>query len=80
MSCIANPIFDVIIGNVPGVLPYGETVSQTDQGPIKEKELTCAVTRAEAVKQKRNLSPLPDVGNVNVTSDSFKYLKEKIQL
>ena len=42
---------------------------------LKRRIITCAVvTRAEAAKQERKISPLkvPDVGNFNVTSDYFK--------
>ena len=87
---ITNPTCDVVIGNFPGIHieVWGKVKTDRDEGnpcnvmtnedlgPIKEKEVTCAVvTRAEAVRQERKISSLikvSDVGNVNVTSDSFK--------
>ena len=89
VSCIINPKCDVIIGNVSGLHPevWGNVktyrdkdnlckyVTNADLIPIKDKEVTCAVvTRAEAVRQERKISPLnvPDAGNDNVTSDFFQ--------
>ena len=46
-------------------------MTNEDLGPIKEKVVTCGavVTRAEAVRQERKISPLKvhEAGNVNVT-------------
>ena len=50
-------------------------VTNDGQGPIEEKKVTCAdVTRTETAKQERKISQLkvPDVGNINVTSESLK--------
>ena len=50
-------------------------VTNEDLIYIKDKEVTFAVvTRAETVRQERKISPVkvPDAGNDNVASDSFK--------